>query len=208
MKTTNPEDRSSIVALNIVNVKTNVLLSKHIPIIYDWNGEGTILDNLTKDKSFIEYLKSIGAFSIEHYSQSILAVTYYGRIYDDESKDDYKDIRFNLQVLFHLDVLEKNDIVDLSKQYLFDIYKDLYINAIGNDILPQKIYESIYKNLNNVSNDNIIELHNEIKNKYGENFITMTEINYVRSQLLKKYELYDVTIKYIIEKLTNLLEHE
>lgn len=193
----NEEQKAAVAALNIVNNKTNVLLSPHVPLIFDWNGEGDILSEIHKDSNFFNFLKE-NVFNIKEYSWAVLCFGYFSREGNDNKKDNFKDVSMSLQIEYSLEYLDKNGI-NLSEKYLIDIYKDLYKRAFNEDYVLNDKHTLI---------DNIVNIHNLIHAKYADQFLDITEINYVRSVLQKKFDLHDVQLDYLIQKITNIInEH-
>jgi len=189
------EQRSAIAALNIVNLKNMKLLSKPIPLIFDWNGEGEILSEIQKDPNFFDYLKEI-VFNIENYSSSFLCFGYFSRQGDDNSKDSFKNIQIEVQTQYTFDFLDEQGI-HLADEYAFNIYKDLYKYAFSEEYVEDKSKTLV---------ESITNIHNLIHSKYENKFIKQTELNYVHSVLKKKWELNDIQIKYIIAKLDKMFE--
>jgi len=189
------EQRSAIAALNVVNFKNMKLLSKPVPLIFDWNGEGEILSEIQKDPNFCDYLNEI-VFNIENYSTSFLCFGYFSRQGDDNSKDSFKDNQIKVQIAYPLDFLDEKGI-HLADEYLFDIYKDLYRHAFNKEYVEDESKSIV---------ESIINIHNLIHAKYGDKFIKQTELNYARSVMNKKWGLHDAQINYVVTKLDKMFE--
>lgn len=193
-------EKTTLAAINIVNKKSNTLLSKHFPLIFDWNGEGAVLKEITENKKFYDYVVEIGSLTIENYTFADMCMTYFGKMDEDESNDDLKELRYPIQFLYEAYRLEREFHFDIAPVFLIKIYHDIFARAFNNEqkyVPSDTIKDNVY--------EQIKDMHNKIHAKYGDNFILSTEINYVRSQLAKVYEMHDINQQFIIEKLSNIL---
>ena len=52
-------ERDSLVAINIINNENKLLNKTSIPMLYYWNGESDVLDDLSNDTNLTEYVKTL-----------------------------------------------------------------------------------------------------------------------------------------------------
>ena len=76
----------TLVSINVINEESKVLLnSSSVPILYYWNGEGKLIENIFSDNSFkAQYISSIKTY--EEYKNR--AVYYFYFKFNEETGDE------------------------------------------------------------------------------------------------------------------------
>ena len=159
--------QGNLISLNIINDNYDVvrLLNKNSEPIVFYSATKHYLDFLKNSIEFYEYLCESNIFTVDNYTNSKLYICY---INDDESYT--KDV-IEIQKMFPLD-----NNMELIDHYLYNIIYKTYTQVKKSDV-QEKF-------------DNILDIHNKIKElcpKTEENTI----INYYMSLLRKDYNNID-----------------
>lgn len=177
----------SLVSINIFHENQQKIINK-IPLLFYWNGEGNLLSNILKDESFIrKYLDKINLDAYKH-----LQLAYFYFKYDEENNEQYVDNIINLFDYLDLSKFDsKNIVYELITKYMFELYKI----SMGSNYGDVKIYNE----------EIIIDIYNQIKDKYKDKLNKNTFLNWVRNELINKEQLTNNNTNYIIEQLKNIL---
>ena len=182
-------NKESFITLNIYyNEKVGNILINHYPIIFYWNGEDDIIENMKSNKDFFDYL-SKNCFNIDLYPITKISFVQFN-LKNGEEEFDQKDII--LQDLFNLSEIP-------------NIYEDSVINIIT------KLYYNAFKKEKNFDKDidyleKIKVIYKEIQEQYKDRFTLNTFINYVRSRLIKEYKLNQNNTEILIEKIVEYIK--
>ena len=76
------------------------------------------------------------------------------------------------------------------------------------DLYSKAFNGKSYDKLKVFNEDIIIDIYDEIKNKYKERLLKNTLINWVRSEINKQENLNEENENYIIDTLTNILKNK
>ena len=168
---------SIFVALNILSNNNVVLNSNAAPLIFYWTGDIDIIEDLSNQKEFKDFLFKIGILSDpEKFFTHKISYVYYNGTECNQSEIYIKDI-FKLNNL--------NDVINNILKYALS---NLYCIAF-NDNKPDFNIISIKS-----AYDNII-------NKYNGRVSVNTVKNYIRYLIFEKYKLSGEIISFLIKKL-------
>lgn len=183
----------SLVAINIYNKDTKELYNnKETPILYYWNGEGDLLQSILNDKQFKDnYINKIN--NIDVYCNMKMSYFYFCFSGGDE-------LYIDNSVLL-------SDYVPLSSIESYSIVLKTIINHLY-DLYSKAFNGKSYDKLKVFNEDIIIDIYDEIKNKYKERLLKNTVINWVRSEINKQENLNEENENYIIDTLTNILKNK
>lgn len=183
----------SLVAINIYNKDTKELYNnKETPILYYWNGEGDLLQSILNDKQFKDnYINKIN--SIDAYRNMKMSYFYFCFSGGDE--------------LYIDNSILLSDYVSLSSIESYSIVLKTIINHLY-DLYEKAFNGKSYDKLKVFNEDIIIDIYDEIKNKYKERLLKNTLINWVRSEISKQEKLSEENENYIIDTLTNILKNK
>ena len=193
--------RDSLVAINIIqNVDNqNILLQQNtVPMLFYWNGEGTIQDSLVKDKNFVNRIIELCVNSDKYTSSSI---SYFYFTYDENDSEKYQEANYNIQDLFSLEFLDNEyhyDYSIIAKSYLYKIFQSLYKQSMKKDFESDDDF--LFDNAQSIKH-----MYDDIQNKYKQKFIKESCLNYVRSELMKVYQLSNKNSNMIIEFLNSCI---
>lgn len=193
--------RDSLVAINIIqNIDNqNILLQQNtVPMLFYWNGEGTIQDSLVKDKNFVNIIIELCVNSDKYTSSSI---SYFYFSYDENDSEKYQEANYNIQDLFSLEFLDNEyhyDYSIIAKSYLYKIFQSLYKQSMKKDFESDDDF--LFDNAQSIK-----RMYDDIQNKYKQKFIKESCLNYVRSELMKVYQLSNKNSNMIIEFLNSCI---
>jgi len=179
-----------ILSINIINQKDKnhqyILNPTSHPIIFYWDGQKNIVDEIFGNEQFLEYIYN-NILNIENYSFTYL----YYNDYDIED-DNIRQESLNLQDIYKLSL---HNLSNLANDYIFDIMINLY------KIVYKKEYDCKYDTII----DNIMDIYRILKNKYKERISVETLEQYVRSQLQQQYLLNADNIEYVLNVYRELI---
>lgn len=189
---------AKLVSLNIFaidNEGTKFLLNKTgVPVLYYWDGESDMSENFLNNDKFREII-DMECFNMKFYSKSEIG---YFLFEIDGDNEKYNDKFLNIQDIFALDKM--TDIENMFYiEYIKSILDKLYVMSMGKEYVGDLLEDE---------NDKFIRIYNEIQEKYPNRFIKTTFVNYVRSELLKTYELNQQNTEWIINKLEYILKDQ
>ena len=188
-------ERDSLVAINILD-DNNILLNNQVvsnnsfaPLLYYWNGETDIINDLQNSESLCKKCSALFK-NPEQYLTISLSLFYFK--YDENGEEQYEDIYKDIQDIIYLENFESDEIVN---HFILKHFCYLYKTSIKEEYVENK--DEIY---------NIINIYNKLKNKFKTRVSTETIINWVRSVLLEKDNFNIKNTNYIIDKLTKILK--
>ena len=185
--------RDSLVALNIVSENKTLLNNTNVPILYYWDGENSIKENILNDVEFKHFLFSKIA-NINYYSNTSIYYFYFH--YNDNNEENYTEDILLVQDLFKLNDLPDDKKI-FYKEYLLNHFKFLYESAY---------HETYSEDISIIGiDDAILDIYDKIQEKYPKRVIKSTVINYIRSELQKTDNLTMNNTDWIILQLENLL---
>lgn len=189
---------ASLLALNIIvqsNTGQRILLNKtDVPTLYYWNGT----DNLEKDFLSNEVFRTLideTCFNKDSYSKSKIAYFNFTLI---DNEENYNEYSIDIQDLFTLDLLTETENM-FYIEYLNEIMNNLYITSMGHEFNGNILLDT---------NEKYIQMYLDIQKKYPNRFVKNTLLNYVRSELVKLYDLHQVNSNWIINKLEEILKEQ
>lgn len=184
--------KDSLVSINILEKNTNILLNKNsIPLLYYWNGENDVLDELKNDEKFLEYCASLFT-TPEKYLNISVGLFYFK--YNENDEEEYSEVVKDIQDILYLDKFDSYNIIN---HFLLYHFLELYKTAFKED------YSNLVDNLNDI----IIDIYNKLKDKFTKRISKNTVINWVRSVLLDKNHFNTINTNYIIKILEQKLEN-
>lgn len=183
--------QETLVAINILDRYSNNLhniTENKEPILYYWNGEGDLYQNLISDKAFIN--KYIEKINMDDYLNLDICYFYFNNTNNDE-KYISNNVRLNDIVL-----LENNeyDLKPILNELINDKIKKLYLLCFK---------EEYNKNLEII--EKIKDIYDIINEKYPNRLSIKSYINWIRSDFVKDEKLNNKNINYIINFITNSL---
>lgn len=190
-------ERDSLVAINILD-DNNILLNNQVvsnnssaPLLYYWNGEMDIINDLQNSESLCKKCSSLFD-NPEQYLTISLSLFYFK--YDENGEEQYEDVCKQIQDIIYLENFESDEIVN---HFILKHFCYLYKTSIKEEYEYIENKDEIY---------NIINIYNKLKNKFKTRVSTETIINWVRSVLLEKDNFNIKNTNYIIDKLTKILK--
>lgn len=190
-------ERDSLVAINILDIN-NILLNNQLtsnnssaPLLYYWNGETDVINDLQNSESLCKRCSSLFINNPEDYLTISLSLFYFK--YDENGEEQYEDVHKNIQDIIYLENLDNDEIVN---HFILKHFSYLYKTSIKEEYEYDNNKDEIY---------NIIVIYNKLKNKFKTRVSTETIINWVRSVLLEKDKFNAKNTNYIINKLTKTL---
>lgn len=184
-------ERDSLVAINIINRDDKICNKSGVPMLYYWNGQNDVLDDLSNDNELLEYSKTLFETPEMYLGYS---VNYFYFKYNDNDEEEYADNVIELQDIITLDKFDSNDIV---LYYLLNHFNTLYKNSFKTD----------FENVPDIT-ESIVLMYNAIKGKFKTRLSKETIINWVRSVLIDKNHFNRRNSDYIILKLNEILKSE
>ena len=182
----------SLVTLNIFDIDNKILNKSTAPLLYYWNGETDILDDLRKDEHFLKANEPL-FISPEKYIEIMVSYVYFK--YNEDGEETFEENTINIQDIIYLDKFNSNHIIS---HFLIKHFNELYTNSFKtqNDFNDEK-WEK-----------NIISIYKAVKHKFKERLSKQTIINWVRSVLLDKDHFNTYNTNIIIKELENILIDE
>lgn len=169
---------SKILSLNFV--KTNLLNPTKFPLLFYWNGENTVIEEMTNNEDFMELVVNKYC-TIELYSYTTIYLIEY-----DIDNDKYEQINIPIQKFLSI---ENDRLYNLRYKYIEEILLNLYKISMKEE----------YKLLVESDIDNIVNIYTILKNKYKERINPETLQKYILSQLQQVYQLNNFNCNYIIK---------
>ena len=188
---------ASLLALNIIvnDNENKILLNKtEVPILYYWNGIDDIEDKFLNDKIFRSLIDE-SCFNKKFYSKSKIAYFEFKLINSDEKYEDYL---IDVQDLFKLELLDEPENM-FYIEYLNEVMNNLYVTSMGHGFNDNILLDT---------NEKFVQMYLDIQKKYPNRFVKNTLLNYVRSELVKLYDLHQVNSNWIINKLEEILKEQ
>lgn len=185
-----------IVSMNIFHRDfddVHLLNKNSIPILFYWDKNDNFEQKLIEDESFRKLIDE-KCLNSKLYTNSIIGYT---MLTINDSDEKWEDKYIEIQDLFTLDLLNDSEN-EFCNEYLNSIIYSLYEKAIGEQYVKSNILIN--------ENESYKEIFDKIREKYPNRFEKNTFIKYIHSELVKKYELHDTNIKWIINKLNNIFE--
>ena len=112
----------------------------------------------------------------------------------NEDNEEYNQQIDDIQDVFQID---SNKILIL--EYLTTIFKKMY-----NDFLKTRYSGDIMFN----TDDTVLEIYSRIQEKFPNRFVKESVLNYVRSELKKKYGLNNTNTEIVIGYLENIIKDQ
>ena len=181
--------RDSLVAINITQFD-KLLNNSTVPLLFYWNGESDIINSLKEDESFISFIKE-RCMNIDNYTKC--KISYFFFKYNEDN-EEYNQQIDDIQDIFQID---SNKILIL--EYLTTIFKKMY-----NDFLKTRYSGDIMFN----TDDTVLEIYSRIQEKFPNRFVKESVLNYVRSELKKKYGLNNTNTEIVIGYLENIIKDQ
>ena len=185
-------DRDSLVAINIVNSNNNILNKTTVPMLYYWNGESDIMDDLANDNELIDYVKTLISEPTDYLN---IFISYFYFRYNDNNEEVYSDTTIEVQNLIFLDKIENDNI---CIYYINKHFRTLYKNSFKQEFVSTSEDDIT----------NIIDIFRAIKSKFKTRISKQTIVNWVRSVLLEESKFNSTNSDYIINKLNEILISE
>lgn len=111
--------KNSIIAINVFN-KDTLLNKDGYPILFDKYGDDDIVETIINNDSFKNFIKSKDTFkNIDNYGCTSFVFSFY-----NNETEKYESGKVNIQDIYKLDSLEKNDFIldDLYKIFTYLYY--------------------------------------------------------------------------------------
>ena len=175
-----------IVGINIF-VNDKLINDNNVPILYYWNNEEDIEDELSKSDDLIFFLTKKITTPSEYLNSNLTYIKY------DNFSKQYTSNRLNIQNLFDL-------------KHFNEYNENFWINFIINDFL--NLYQLSYKQTYELSSsldEDIKNMFVKIKQKYPNKVNKDTIVNYIFSKLNENKLLSVNNTNYIINKLKQLI---
>ena len=86
-------ERESLVSINILNSENKLLNKTGVPMLYYWNGNTDVLDDLSNDEELINYSKGLFNEPTDYLKVNI---SYFYFKYDENHEEEYSDINIIL----------------------------------------------------------------------------------------------------------------
>jgi len=156
----------SLVAINIT-CDNKLLNPTKMPILFYWDGNGNLFDELLKEESFINLIND-KCLNIAMFTKTILSCFYF-----KDENEQYTEFESDIQ-----NIIEINS--DLSYDYIISICMKLYKLSMKKE----------FENFNKLNRSDLIkDIFIQIKSKYKNKFNVESFLNYVRSELQEQYNL-------------------
>lgn len=182
--------KDSLVAINIV-VNDKIINKNGVPLLFYWDGKTDTLEEAIYNDKYFKTLLYDTILNVDNYANAKLSYFYFEN--EDEHYTEYHSI---VQTVLTLDSLD-DDSRMFYKNYLWNHFVFLYESA----------YHEKYDKEVTIFNidDHILEVYDQIQEKYPKRFIKSTVINYVRSELQQNDQLIMRNTDWIISQLELLL---
>jgi len=181
--------RDSLVAINITQ-DDKLLHNEPVPLLFYWNGENDVIDELKKDGAFINFIKE-KCMNTNNYSTCKISYFFF------KYCDDHEEYSQNIEYIQNIIPICENQ--SLITEYLFKVFITMYKECMNHE------YDESYT----CNNDEIIlHLYRLIQENFPNYFIKESVVNYVRSELNKTYSMNNTNIEMIIEYLENIIKDE
>ena len=118
----------SLVTLNIFDIDNKILNKSTAPLLYYWNGETDILDDLRKDEHFLKANEPL-FISPEKYIEIMVSYVYFK--YNDEGEETFEENTVNIQDIIYLDKFNSNHIIS----YFFQIHTTMIFTYNTNIVI-------------------------------------------------------------------------
>lgn len=155
--------KSQICAINLIGYDNELLNPTRMPIIFYWNGETSITDDIKADESFMNYIYKT-LFSLKHYGYAYISICTY-EIIENNEYENLDRHEFVMEDDFSL-----SDYNDGAMNILHEIMRDMYFKAFESSLVDES--------------DKAAAIRTYIKelfNKYKERISSKTIVNYVRN---------------------------
>lgn len=123
--------KENLAALNVI-CEGRVINKRGIPLLFYWNGQTEILEDIKKSEDFFTWLKEEEIITdINYFLHSHIGLFYYR-----ENDEDYQEITVDVQDLYSLDQL-----LSLKNNLMLECTYYLYNKAFPNRDLGIQIFE-------------------------------------------------------------------
>ena len=177
-----------ILSLNLVNTQLKNLNPSTYPILFYWNQDHTIEEELLNNEDFKDFINK-EILNVENYSYTKIYIVGY-----DIETEEYNQKTIDIQYLYNMNDL---DLVILSQQYILEIFKNLHRISIKSEYSINNDDISII--------DDIIKIYTILKNKFDKRISPETVKQYLISQLEQEFKLSDQNIQYIINTYNQII---
>ena len=184
-------ERDSLVAINILNKEDKICNKSGVPMLYYWNGQNDVLDDLSNDNDLLFYAQTLFESPEMYLGYS---VNYFYFKYNDNDEEEYADNIIELQDIIKLNKFDSNEII---LYFLTKHFKTLYKNSFKTEF-----------ELSDDTIQSIVTMYRNIKDKFKSRLNKETIINWVRSVLIDKDHFNRTNSDYIILKLNEILKSE
>lgn len=182
-------DKATLVAINL-SYNGKIANNSLVPILFYWDGNGTLLENMLNDKPFRKLIFD-KVVNKEAYTSARLDWFYFTYNEDGNNTENYTEDSVNIQELLPFKDI---DNVILWEEYAGVIFKDLY-----------KLVKKEDPKETNIDEYYIAALYHDIKGKNPIKIRKATVLEYVRSQLKERFGLSQENADYIYDKLNIII---
>lgn len=170
-----------------INIKVSNNIINDFPIIFYWDDidKDNVIDDIELDESFRKYLTKQNIFSSDNYCSSKIN---YIKINND---DKYKETKIDIQDIYLLRTLDIKLTYDILHDQLVNLYKIIFKEDFNNEELVI---------------DDIINIYAKIKMIHKDKFSDLSFINYIRHELQKQLNKYNVN--FAIDTLKNIINFD
>ena len=174
-----------------INIKVSNNIINDFPIIFYWDDidKDNVIDDIELDESFRKYLTKQNIFSSDNYCSSKIN---YIKINND---DKYKETKIDIQDIYLLRILDIKLTYDILHNQLVNLYKIIFKEDFNNEELVIDDEELVI--------DDIINIYTKIKITHKDKFSDLSFINYIRHELQKQLNKYNVN--FVIDTLKNII---
>lgn len=189
-KENNKDGKSRVCCINLIGKDQRILNKTFTPMLFYWDGESDIEQDIVADLGFMNFLRST-AFKLEHYGHAIIAWTEYDFNEYDKLSDHVSLKSKNIQNMF-----ECNEYKDISLSLIYEMIYNMYMKAFNNERVPDdsKSYDEQIKSM-------LFDMFNH----YGDKLTIKSIINYVRSQA-KDNNISQENIQELIKTLNTFVQ--
>ena len=179
------------ISINIISKHgevNNILNAGGVPIIFYWDGESDMINDITSNENFNNIIKTY-VLNKDMYDKTYLSMIYIN------GNDFNNTKKIQIQSLYKLD-----DSSEFALTYIKDIIFELYKFVFKKEYILNDDIENI--DIENIIKEIFLKIKEENKDKISDDII----IHYILSKLNKYTNLNTENKQYLIDKLKNIVK--
>lgn len=185
--------QDSFVAINIISSDNKLYNKNSTPLLFYWNGEDNICDELKKSDKFVSMIKTLISLNKDLYTDLMLSYFYFKYV---NGQEQYSEEVKNIQDIL---LLENFDSINIVNNFLITHFKELYTISFKEDYTVDTELSV---------NEIIIDIYTKLKERFKSRITDETITYWIMSVLNDNDHLNKDNINFIITYLKTILDNK